>query len=285
MPKRIRLGTVTSGTLDTLDGTIEIDNGDIYIVAENGDIRTDGNITFEDAAADPSANGELQRNGADLKAFSGGAVRNLSDIGSGLWEAVTGAIRPETADTDVIPNGDSSLGTSSDPWPAVTAGDTHTETIGATNYHYAGDYDGGDADARLDNAISAASTGDRIFLEPEAYTDDRTVSKRLTFEGPSDASRDGASIEGTWTFNTMFGGGIKHVMVDGGTLNLDTQSNFFMFTFNANATINVNANEVRLIGLNGGTVTFDASTSGGILDASTDVSATDNGSNTIGDNA
>jgi hypothetical protein len=40
-------------------------------------------LDMDDAAADPSANGELQRNGADLKAYSGGQVRNLSNIGSG----------------------------------------------------------------------------------------------------------------------------------------------------------------------------------------------------------
>ena len=35
--------------------------------------------------------------------------------------------------------------------------DTHTERIGAGEYHYAGDYDGSDVDVRLISAISAAS--------------------------------------------------------------------------------------------------------------------------------
>ena len=38
---------------------------------------------FDDVAADPTTNGEVQRNGTDIKAYSGGAVRNLSNIGSG----------------------------------------------------------------------------------------------------------------------------------------------------------------------------------------------------------
>lgn len=86
MPKRIRLGTVTNGSLDSTDATIEIDGDDLYITVENGDVRTDGTVAFEDAAADPASNGELQRNGADLKAYSGGAVRNLT---SPTFESVT----------------------------------------------------------------------------------------------------------------------------------------------------------------------------------------------------
>ena len=40
-------------------------------------------IQFADRVADPNANGEFQLNGTDMKVFSGGAVRNLSDIASG----------------------------------------------------------------------------------------------------------------------------------------------------------------------------------------------------------
>jgi hypothetical protein len=36
-----------------------------------------------DAAQDPVANGEIRRNGTDIKAYTGGSVKNLSDIGSG----------------------------------------------------------------------------------------------------------------------------------------------------------------------------------------------------------
>ena len=41
-----------------------------------------------DAAADPGAAGEISRNGADIKVYSGGAIRSLSDIGSGLSNVV-----------------------------------------------------------------------------------------------------------------------------------------------------------------------------------------------------
>jgi len=39
--------------------------------------------TVNDTATDPTVNGQLRRNGVDLKAYSGGAVRNLSNIGGG----------------------------------------------------------------------------------------------------------------------------------------------------------------------------------------------------------
>jgi len=36
-----------------------------------------------DSAQDPATNGEIRRNGTDIKAYTGGSVKNLSDIGSG----------------------------------------------------------------------------------------------------------------------------------------------------------------------------------------------------------
>ena len=47
-----------------------------------------GNMRLLDAAADPTAAGELTLNGADLKVYSGGAVRSLTDIASGLANVV-----------------------------------------------------------------------------------------------------------------------------------------------------------------------------------------------------
>ncbi len=41
-----------------------------------------GRLVFLDRGADPSANGELQRNATHIKVYSGGAVRNLSDVGT-----------------------------------------------------------------------------------------------------------------------------------------------------------------------------------------------------------
>ncbi len=51
-------------------------------------------ITLSNAGFDPVANGEFRLNATDVKVFSGGAVRNLSDIGTG------GSQTPWVADID-----------------------------------------------------------------------------------------------------------------------------------------------------------------------------------------
>ena len=47
-----------------------------------------GRMRLLDAAADPAASGEITRNGADLKVYTGGGVKSLSDIGIGLANLV-----------------------------------------------------------------------------------------------------------------------------------------------------------------------------------------------------
>ena len=46
-------------------------------------------LTINDSTTDPSANGQFSRNGTHLKVYSGGAVRNLSDIGAGGGNAIS----------------------------------------------------------------------------------------------------------------------------------------------------------------------------------------------------
>jgi hypothetical protein len=49
----------------------------------NGDAVTVPRLRAKDESTDPSQNGEIRRNGADIKVYSGDGVRNLSNIGSG----------------------------------------------------------------------------------------------------------------------------------------------------------------------------------------------------------
>jgi len=57
-------------------------NSELTADVNNTSVSTDeGNIN--DSATDPSTNGELRRNGVDVKVYSGGAVKNMSNIGSG----------------------------------------------------------------------------------------------------------------------------------------------------------------------------------------------------------
>lgn len=64
-------------------------------------------LTLLNQGADPTTNGEIQNNGGDIKAYSGGAVRNLSDIGSGTTS-------PGGSDTQLQYNNAGSFGGISD---------------------------------------------------------------------------------------------------------------------------------------------------------------------------
>lgn len=54
-------------------------------------------VSVEDTSQDPTANGEVRRNGADLKAYTGGGVKNLSNIGTGGDEWTEDGNSPATA--------------------------------------------------------------------------------------------------------------------------------------------------------------------------------------------
>ena len=61
-----------------------------------GNLQDIAVINLVDSTTDPNFNGEFQMNGIDVKVFSGGAIRNLSDIGAG-------------GDSDKIVDADSNL--------------------------------------------------------------------------------------------------------------------------------------------------------------------------------
>lgn len=52
--------------------------------ARGGSSVGPGEVTLADSSADPSSNGEIRRNGSDAKVFSGGAVKNLTEVGGGI---------------------------------------------------------------------------------------------------------------------------------------------------------------------------------------------------------
>ena len=166
----------------------------------------------------------------------------------------------------------------------INANAVSTEQMGSER-HYAGSYGGGDADARLDNAISAAGDGHTIYLEQATYSDDRSISTSLSFIGPSAtavAGGLGSKVSGTWTFSAScvtdqvrFTGGVTADADSCGVLNgLHTGT----------AAFEVNGDDFRYIGNINGAVTFANGTQGGIVDACTGTSYTDNdGRNKQGD--
>lgn len=208
------------------------------------------------------------------------------------WGAATGTQGTETtplsktvAQTGLY----ETLGTSSTPVPNAYINNADVTALNAeqmgSERHYAGSYGGGDADARLDNAISAAGDGHTIYLEQATYSDDRSISTSLSFIGPSAtavAGGLGSEVSGTWTFSAScvtdqvrFTGGVTADADSCGVLNgLHTDT----------AAFEVNGDDFRYIGNINGAVTFANGTQGGIVDACTGTSYTDNdGGNKQGD--
>lgn len=63
-----------AGVQNPLQNNLDANSKDLTSLATAG---------FADVGADPTSAGHVQRNGSDVKVYSGGAARNLSNIGSG----------------------------------------------------------------------------------------------------------------------------------------------------------------------------------------------------------
>jgi len=65
-------------------------------------------LLFNNGLVDPFVNGQMNRNGADVKVFSGGAVRNLSNIGTGggANTFLSNLTSPTAINQDLLPDGD-----------------------------------------------------------------------------------------------------------------------------------------------------------------------------------
>jgi len=63
------------------------------LVLDDGEVQVHNLFVLKDASADPSNNGEFRRNGSDVKVQSGGALRNLSNVGGSgggaVWSQTT----------------------------------------------------------------------------------------------------------------------------------------------------------------------------------------------------
>lgn len=162
----------------------------------------------------------------------------------------------------------------------VDAGSVSTEQI-ASNRYYSGGFDGSSPDARLTNALSAATNGDTIYLESASYTSNRTISKNLVIIGSTGAVSLGGSVfDGTITCD----GRVVFQNV-GGDNTADFQMNGALSGFIACSiagSITFNADLCRYLSSNGADVTFASGTTDGLVDGATSTTVTDNGTNTIG---
>jgi len=195
-----------------------------------------------------------------------GELADLSDVGaSGQWQEVNSGSNIEPIDGETV-------GTGSED---VDVGSVSTGTI-TDDYLYAGAFGGSDPDARLDNALNAAVDGKTIFLEQAVYDTNHTISKKLKLIGLG-TNVDGTKIESTidLSANNIILGSVLLT----GTLNVSGYTCIFKDSFVNNGTVNVSGSRFRMYGCHKGDVTFQSGTTGGVVDASTDVSVTDNGNN------
>lgn len=159
-------------------------------------------------------------------------------------------------------------------------GAVSTEQI-VTNYHFAEAYDGSDADTRLDNAISAAASGDTIYLETASYSTNRTISSKIRLVGPGSNSIS-AEISGTWTLSSRIS--LENISRITGELVINGAECSFSDSYGFTGdVITVGADLFRMTNCGGYDVTFQSGTSGGIVDGCSSTNVTDNGTNTIGD--
>jgi hypothetical protein len=167
----------------------------------------------------------------------------------------------------------------------VDASVIDTEKIG-TSQRYASAFDGADPDARLDNALSAASNGDIIYLEAGDYTSNRTISTKCAIIGPQgfEIPPGGASfnISGDWTFGAE--GALERVVLSSNTITFTEPYSYLDTARSASGgSIVVDADHCRVLNMAEGSVTFNSGTKQGLVDSSTNVAVTDNGTNTTGD--
>jgi len=173
-------------------------------------------------------------------------------------------------------------GTSSNPVPGTQHYEAvSTEQIGSER-HNAGAYDGAGPDARLDNALSAASGGDVIYLENTDYTADRTISTQVSFVGTRVSyGNDGTNFNGSLTVDGRCN--FENVAFSGAVTANGKYTTFDNVPLEGGSSITVAADYVSITRATLGDVTFQSGTSNGIADACRGTSVTDNGSNTIGD--
>lgn len=89
-------------------GSAALEWKDLHIdgIAHIDTVDVDELLQITDTSTDPVANGDIRRNGTDVKVFSGGAVRNLTDIagGGGANQQLSNLSGTVAVNLDLIPN-------------------------------------------------------------------------------------------------------------------------------------------------------------------------------------
>lgn len=165
------------------------------------------------------------------------------------------------------------------------------QTLGDDIYHFAGQFDGADHDARLATLLGGITEPAQIvMLEPESYQDnvsfETTVGESITVRGVRAASVGGSAgteIEAAWD---VWFGRLEDVGIGtNAEITATARATMSNLTFTAaTGDIIIDADDVLIWGVTGaaGTITFNAGTTGGVAGLIADnVTVTDNGTNTV----
>jgi hypothetical protein len=162
---------------------------------------------------------------------------------------------------------------------------TKADTLEADNatidgvYHYAGD------DSELDDALQNAVDGDTIIIGNNSFATNRTIDKRVRLISSGGFVSSGSRITGDWTFSVA-------VYCDGLRFAADTittitgDGGVYMCCSNENETTTefiVEGFGNSFIGFRRTNFTFKSVSDRNIVDSSTIIAVTDNGTNTVGD--
>ena len=166
---------------------------------------------------------------------------------------------------------------------SANVGSLSTESLGS-HHHFAEEFDGSSPVDRLNNALSEASQGDFIYLETGVYDEDITIGQEIILIGTGTQTGGNAT---EFTDMTMTWGGavkLRNSRVDNNvTVNIDADHCVVESVYSFGSQWNVDGIACRFVNNRGTDVTFESGTDRGIVDASTDLSVTDNGDNTVGD--
>lgn len=165
-------------------------------------------------------------------------------------------------------------------------GRTHFGTLmkstweNSPSYTYCEEFDGSDADTRLDNALSQVSRGERIYLERATYTDAHTIDQTaMTLISPDNSH--GSKFEAKFTIDNA------DVILKGlrfqqsGELEVNGARCVTRDIYEVGNDIQINADDATCGGFILAGITFASGTSGDSVWGGTGMSVTDNGSNTV----
>jgi hypothetical protein len=158
------------------------------------------------------------------------------------------------------------------------AGLVQAESVTVGDWHHIDQF------SSLSSALSLVSNGDVIILDDDSYSIDR-IDKRVQLIGTLGSNFRGTALSDNGSGSVSLNDRIilKHITI-GSDVDINAQQ-CGIINSGLSGTITVDAN--RFAGINiqsgGNEIVFNSGTSLGIVDASRDVTVTDNGSNTIGD--